>query len=177
MCPFIRQDRQAGGSSSSCRIPVTPKDTGQLRWQKHIAEAAPADFHPLFNQNSLTMDSRAQLSPMGQGSTTTVGGHATIGSCSADVLAFFLRRIMLLLTVFHHLAVFLCHFILSMALDSASRPSSHPKGRAPFRHISKDYDRVAQSTLCVRFLRGETTALDLAFSGRVHFKLPTSHSL
>ncbi|OJI87647.1 hypothetical protein ASPTUDRAFT_437003 [Aspergillus tubingensis CBS 134.48] len=176
MCPFIRQDRQAGGSSSSCRIPVTPKDTGQLRWQKHIAEAAPADYHPLFNQNSLTMDSRAQLFLMGKGSTTTVCSHATIGSFSADVLAFFLRRIMFCSPCSTILPCF-CATSFSMALDSASRPSSHPKGRAPFRHISKNYDRVAQSTLCAKFLRGETTALDLAFSGRVHFKLPTSHGL
>ncbi|BCR95239.1 uncharacterized protein AKAW2_20179A [Aspergillus luchuensis] len=91
---------------------------------------------PLFNQNSLTMDSRAQLSLMGKGSTTIVGGHATIGSFSADVLAFFLRRIMFCSPCSTILPCF-CATSFSMALDSAFRPSSHPKGRAPSRHISK----------------------------------------
>ncbi|PYH29392.1 uncharacterized protein BO87DRAFT_401316 [Aspergillus neoniger CBS 115656] len=85
-----------------------------------------------------------------QGSTTTVCSHATIGSFSADVLAFFLRRIMFCSPCSTILPCF-CATSFSMALDSASRPSSHPKGRAPFRHISKDYDRVAQSTLCGSF--------------------------
>lgn len=117
---------------------------------KHIAEAVPADYHPLFNQNSQFTDSSAQFSLMGKGSTATVCSHDAIGSFSADVLAFVLRRIMFCSPCSTDLPCF-CATSISMALDSAVRPSTHPKDERQLASPSKYGGRMAKSTPCVGY--------------------------
>ncbi|CAK46422.1 hypothetical protein An13g00200 [Aspergillus niger] len=82
-----------------------------------------------------------------QGSTATVCSHDAIGSFSADVLAFVLRRIMFCSPCSTDLPCF-CATSFSMALDSAVRPSTHPKDERQLASPSKYGGRMAKSTPC-----------------------------